>query len=146
MGGKYVTTDVVIDVVCDDGTRWIKVKAASAFAMQMQLLSCNGKAKNVVTLAESMLVAANQHPIAFMRPTVEMVFSQGVTSDLAYVLTNKGIRVRGRVVEQNFLMAAPKAAVVEQPVQTVEPFPEAHHELIGLDDTTVNLGVRTMLT
>ena len=95
--GRYRQCEAVIDVVCDNGARWIKVKASNPYAMQMQFLSCgsSAKVKNVVTMADSCLTAAQQHPCCFKRPRMEMVFSQGITADLAHVLEAKGVIVRG---------------------------------------------------
>lgn len=89
-----------VDIVCKDGTCWIKVKAMSAEGIQAVV---NGSAtpghKSVLVIADELLEASENHLAHYRRPTVIFHFSKGVSQQVASLLTKKGIIVEGAIVE-----------------------------------------------
>eukprot|EP01084_Bolivina_argentea_P238206 400198_1 len=102
---KNKKSDLIVDIVCDDGLRWIKVKTSNPYSMQMQFInsSSSSKGKNIVSMADNFINAANQHQVYFQPPKIEFVFIEGITSDLSYILKSKGIFVRGNEIKNDFL-------------------------------------------
>jgi len=155
--GRYTKSEVIVDVVCDGGARWIKVKACNPHSMEVQFLSCgtSSNSRNVMSVAESYLLCARQHPLHFKRPKFEMVFTRGITYDIARMLHSKGVNVRGHVFREDFL-CVPDAdqnddgnEMMESqavPAEMQMAVSAEQDQGQGLDETCVNLGVRCMLT
>eukprot|EP01083_Nonionella_stella_P055283 145873_1 len=129
---------LIVDVVCDDGLRWIKVKTSNPYSMQLQFLNSgtSSGAKNIITMADNFLCASAQHQVYFSSPKIEFVFVEGITSDLAYILKQKCISIKGEEIKDDFVYEDESSSASE------------HEEEIKdkLDETCVNVGVRSMLT
>jgi len=140
-------SSVMVDVVCNGGTRWVKVKASNPHSMQMEFFGAK-KGKSIVSVADNLLHAAAQYPVYFRPPTVHFVCSRGITSDLAAILQLRGVVVIGQIIESDLLFVNDadaedddddsKDAESQSPTETVDND--------GLDESTVNVGVRTLLT
>eukprot|EP01083_Nonionella_stella_P270117 914388_1 len=65
--------ELIVDIMCDDGLRWIKVKTSNPYSMQLQFLNSGttSKAKNIITMADNFLCASAQHQVYFSSPKIE---------------------------------------------------------------------------
>jgi len=150
--GQFTKSEVTVDVVCDDGARWIKVKACNPHSMEIKLLSGGRGQRSVTEVAESYLECSRQHPLYFKSPRFEMVFTRGITYDIARILHSKGVHVRGHIFREDFLCvpdAEDHGVELEASAEAVAPSVSsgaATPEEVGVDESCVNLGVRCMLT
>ena len=147
--GKF-KAEVIADLVCDNGLRWIKVKTSNPYSMQIQFINCgsSSKGKNIVTMADNFINASNQHQVYFQSPKIQFIFIEGITSDLAYILKQKSIIVKGKEIGEDFLYVDDDD--VDDASETKDNDDDSNSSQNdtnnSLDDTCVNLGVRTMLT
>ena len=152
--GKFKKAELIVDIVCDDGLRWIKVKTSNPYSMQMQFINCgsSSKGKNIVTMADNFITASNQHQVYFQSPKIQFVFVEGITSDLAYILKQKHIIIKGKEIKEDFLYEDDDDEDQSQEDETETKDNDDNDtdngstENVSLDESCVNLGVRTMLT
>ena len=114
---------VLVDLVCDGGARWLRVKSSNAYSLQAdcqgtllsksipalvtrrttttaseddaeywramrQFVQDRRRKKNLLTVAAKLRLAARANEFLFQAPVVQLVFDNGVTSDLARLLTD----------------------------------------------------------
>ena len=92
---------VVVDIVCKSKLKWIKIKSKNPYSMQVQILKSDSERSNILTVAEHYIKAAKANKVKFKTPKIEMVFTKGITSDIAYMLKTKGIAIKGTVIADN---------------------------------------------
>nr|XP_039255796.1 UPF0415 protein C7orf25 homolog [Styela clava] len=95
---------VIVDIVCNDGSTWMKVVARNAKAL---LTAWEGRGgfgeKSIITQAELLLATANTNLNNFHPPEIHFVFYKGVPLTIANGLQKIGITVKGNIVDdQNF--------------------------------------------
>ena len=153
-------SEIIVDVVCDNGLRWIKVKTSNPYSMQMQFInngsSSSSKGKSIVSMADNFIAASNQHQVYFQSPSIKFVFVQGITSDIAYILKQKNISIQGEQIKDDFLYVDDSED--SQQSMNNDDKNEGEDEKAcangsssnacqqSLDESSVNLGVRSMLT
>eukprot|EP01084_Bolivina_argentea_P143075 251294_1 len=149
MSSNNRKSELIVDIVCDDGLRWIKVKTSNPYSMQLQFINygSSSKNKNIVSMATNFVNASNQHKVYFQPPKIQFVFIEGITSDIAYILKHKSIEIIGKQINDNFLYANDSEISDErEQSENEKEEDEKNNNTEMLDETCVNLGVRTMLT
>lgn len=87
---------VTVDVVCNTGSRWIKVSARNPYALQRQFLGQERHGRpDVVTQTEALLRASKQNLKGYSPPDVVCYFDKGVTCEVREALFRLGATVIG---------------------------------------------------
>lgn len=138
--------------------------------MQMAFINSgsSSKGKNIVTMADNFVTASNQNQVYFQAPKIQFVFIEGITSDLAYILKQKSIILKGKEIKEDFLYAdefeddssendgdnnygMTMRNIEDEDSEETETKENNNNDNDNaqqqtLDPHRVNLGVRTMLT
>lgn len=89
---------VEVDVVADNGRRWIDVKRVEPFGLESSdWVGSSGK-QGLKLQAQEMLRSASQNPVDGVTPTVVFDFPLGVSREVAGALRGMGIEVRGNII------------------------------------------------
>uniref|UniRef100_A0A6A7G5P8 UPF0415 protein C7orf25 homolog n=1 Tax=Hirondellea gigas TaxID=1518452 RepID=A0A6A7G5P8_9CRUS len=102
-GAKSKTCEV--DIVSENGAKWIKVKAQSPLATQR---GCEGESslryKNLIESLKRIVHATEFNKVHFQPPKVVVVFSKGVTESIARSIRDLTVFVRGDILS-DFVLA-----------------------------------------
>lgn len=94
-----------VDIVSENGAKWIKVKAQSALATQR---GCEGEStlryKNLIESLKRIVQATESNKVHFEPPKVVVVFSKGVTERIAGRIRDLKVFVRGDILS-NFILS-----------------------------------------
>ena len=90
---------MIVDVVSDNGSTWIKVIARHPKALDFNSVGANqfGQ-KTIIDQVRDLVEAAGQNAKMFRPPRVVLVFHQGVSDILASKLRARGVEVRGQIL------------------------------------------------
>ncbi|XP_038061757.1 UPF0415 protein C7orf25 homolog [Patiria miniata] len=99
-GENGAESTVIVDVVANGGTSWVKVTARKAKALH-RIWEGDGEygEHDIVEQAEQFLQASRQHPINYQPPTVNIVFYGGVTKAIVDDLVELGIKPLGHIFQ-----------------------------------------------
>lgn len=88
---------IVIDIVADNGSKWIKVIMRNPKALHLLFaLGRRGNAKPLNEVAEDFKMCAKLHPVFYSSPKVIFWFCNGVSEGLAGSIEEIGVAVEGR--------------------------------------------------
>ncbi|XP_011494816.1 PREDICTED: UPF0415 protein C7orf25 homolog isoform X3 [Ceratosolen solmsi marchali] len=98
---KYLNSKLEVDIVCDNGSSWVKVIARNAKALT---LISDGNAeygqKSVFDQADSYIKCAKNHPYMYKHPNIIFHFACGIEKPLADKLEGMfGIIIEGEKIE-----------------------------------------------
>ncbi|XP_051154637.1 UPF0415 protein C7orf25 homolog [Leptopilina boulardi] len=96
---NYKNSRLEIDIVCKNGSQWIKVIARNARALTL-ISQGNGEygQKSIIDQANCFLKCAINHPHMYRKPEIVFHFASGIELPLAEKLENKGIIVEGKKI------------------------------------------------
>lgn len=87
---------IVVDVVADEGRKWIKVIMRNPKALHLAFITRGRRAsKPLDEVGEDFLMCAEQNQIFYSSPKVEFWFRCGVSEGLAKCLEDSGVSVKG---------------------------------------------------
>lgn len=91
-----------VDIVCENGTVWVKVIARNAKALLTvwEGRGCFGE-KSLETQAKLYLNAADANPTNFRPPKIYFVFCKGAPQEITEGLESRGISVKGTILGEN---------------------------------------------
>ncbi|XP_012263268.2 UPF0415 protein C7orf25 homolog [Athalia rosae] len=94
---KFENSRLEVDIVCNQGSTWVKVIARNARALTLISLG-NGEygQKSVLDQAESYLKCSTLHPHMYKAPEVVFHFAYGIEVPLALRLERLGVTVEGQ--------------------------------------------------
>eukprot|EP01083_Nonionella_stella_P021475 59530_1 len=138
---------VVVDVVCKKpGIHWIKIKNKNPYSIQAQMVKTESR-HNIFNTADNYINAAKANRIKFKIPKIEFVFTKGITSDIHYLLTNKGIKCIGNVIKDNILWVEDdEDTETAETTNNDDQKTNDNEEDDEVDESGVNLGPKTMMT
>ena len=145
---------VIVDIITDNGLKWVKIKSKNPYSIQVNILKTDSRS-NILTVADNYVKAAKANKIKFKTPKIEFVFTKGITSDVEYMLTTKGINCKGDVIKDDIFFEEQSDENEEntnsmnnKDANTDEKKDAGIHDQDddGIDETSVNLGPKTMMT
>jgi hypothetical protein len=145
-GGLH--SSIMVDVVCNNGSIWIKLFARKRKALHRKWLGdCGYNEKSVSDFADDYMSASAQNHHNFRQPLVVFIFFDGITESISSELLMKDIEVVGPVYADESLEEAPS------PLQIVSMFRNsiaAQPLSLPFDATTnscplINMDISTML-
>lgn len=87
---------IVVDVVADEGRKWIKVIMRNPKALHLAFVTRGrGASKPLDEVGEDFLMCAEQNQVFYSSPKVEFWFRNGVSEGLAKCLEDSGVLVKG---------------------------------------------------
>eukprot|EP01084_Bolivina_argentea_P187178 322475_1 len=134
------TLTVVVDIICDENLKWIKIKSKNPYSIQVDIIKGESRS-NIFMVADNYIKAAKTNKLQFKTPKIEFVFTKGITSDVYYLLKTKGISIKGEIIKDKNILFDENENENEK---TEEEEEEEEEELIN--ETAVNLGPKTMMT
>ncbi|MFZ4471017.1 MAG: hypothetical protein ACOYOZ_17265, partial [Pirellula sp.] len=90
-----IPESVEVDVVADNGKRWIDVKRVEPFGLESSDWVGGPGKQGLKVQSQELLRAANQNPVNGAPPRIVIDFPRGVSSEVAAALRAMGIEVRG---------------------------------------------------
>ena len=97
--GQEAVHSVCVDVVCNGGSRWIKVSSRNPHAVERQFQGDERYGhSNLTTQAEALIRAAKCNMKGYHPPDVVFYFGKGVTSAVRHALLGMGAFVIGDIV------------------------------------------------
>ncbi|RDD44031.1 UPF0415 protein C7orf25-like protein [Trichoplax sp. H2] len=94
---------LMVDVVCDNGLTWIKVISRNPLALH-RLFQGEGRygEKHIMHQANEYLMAHEQHPCNFSKPSLVFSFSNGLSEAIADELKAAEIKVIGQIIPNDY--------------------------------------------
>lgn len=91
---------VEVDIVCNNGARWIKVKAMSAGGVSAVVNgTATGSRKSVLTVAKELKEASRFNLVHYHPPEVVFHFTRGVSSRVYESLRKNAVQIEGDIME-----------------------------------------------
>ena len=98
---KYENAKLEVDIVCENGSSWVKVIARNPKALT--LISCGNAEygqKSIIDQAETYQRCAKNHPYMYKPPKIIFHFANGVEKFLAHKFNVlQGVEIEGEICE-----------------------------------------------
>lgn len=109
------TGRLVVDIVSSEGDTWYKISARNPKSLALVASGAGGYGKkSIVDHALDYLQCAEENPCMFKPPRIVVIFTSGISHQLATELESMGAEVIGRRIEDTDLEVHPRIKVLQQ--------------------------------
>lgn len=131
------TGRLIVDIVSSDGDVWYKISARNPKSLALVASGGGGYGKkSIVDHAMDYLQCSEENPCLFKPPKVVVIFTSGISYQVADELESIGVQVIGRRIDDTELGDHPRIKVLlESDAQALQQDPSIMNDSEDQDDT-----------